>query len=71
MVVVVIYTLGVARSKAQLVWVKEAMECFRSKGDVRVVLFGINSEADYRQAKALGADAVMIDSPQKFRAIPR
>ena len=65
------YTLGEARSKAQLVWDKEAMECFRSKGDVRVVLFGINSEADYRQAKALGADAVMIDSPQQFRAIPR
>ena len=65
------FTLGEARSKALLVWDEEAMACFRSQGAARIVLFGINSEADYRQAKALGADAVMIDSPAQFRDIAR
>ena len=65
------FTLGEARSKALLVWDEEAMACFRSQGAARIVLFGINSEADYRQAKALGADAVMIDSPALFRSIAR
>ncbi len=63
------YTLGEARSKASLVWDQEAMACFRSKGNVRIVLFGINSETDYQQAKALGADAVMVDSPAQFLTI--
>ena len=65
------YTLGEARSKTQLIWDQEAVDCFRSKGDVRRVLFGIKGESDYRLAKALGADAVMIDSPLQFRAVPR
>ncbi|MBS1229453.1 MAG: glycerophosphoryl diester phosphodiesterase [Proteobacteria bacterium] len=65
------YTLGEARSRALLVWDQEAIDCFRSQGRARIVLFDVNSEADYRQAKALGADAVMINSPAQFRAIAR
>lgn len=65
------FILGEARSKALLVWDEEAVACFRSQGAARIVFFGINSEADYRQAKALGADAVMIDSPAQFRDIAR
>ena len=65
------YTLGEARSRAQLVWDQEAIDCFRRQGPVHIVLFDINSEADYRQAKTLGADAVMINSPAQFRAIAR
>ena len=65
------YTLGEARSRAQLVWDPEAIDCFRSQGPARIVLFDINSEADYQQAKSLGADAIMVNSPVKFRGIPR
>ena len=65
------YTLGEARSRAQLVWDQEAIDCFRGQGRARIVLFDINSEADYRQAKALGADAVMINSPAQFTTIAR
>ena len=65
------YTLGEARSRAQLVWDQEAIDCFRHQGPVRIVLFDVNSEADYRQAKTLGADAVMINSPALFTAIAR
>ena len=65
------YTLGEARSRAQLVWDQEAIDCFRGQGPVHIVLFDINSAADYRQAKTLGADAVMINSPAQFRAIAR
>lgn len=65
------YTLGEARSRVQLVWDQEAIDCFRAGGPVHLVLFDINSESDYRAAKALGADAVMINSPALFRDIAR
>ena len=65
------YTLGEARSRVQLVWDQEAVDCFRAGGPARLVLFDVNSESDYRAAKALGADAVMINSPARFRDIPR
>jgi len=42
------------------------MNCFRTQAANRIVLFGINSEADYRIAKQLGAEAVMVDSPAQF-----
>lgn len=64
------YTLGEARSKALLVWDKEAVDCFRAKGPAHIILFGINSPQDYQQALALGVDGVMVDSPlqaEKFR----
>jgi glycerophosphoryl diester phosphodiesterase len=65
------YTLGEARSRVQLVWDHEAVNCFRDKGKARIVLFDVNSAGDYAQAKALGADAVMINSPAQFRGIAR
>lgn len=65
------YTLGEARSRVQLVWDQEAVDCFRAKGKARIVLFDVNSASDYLQAKTLGADAVMINSPAQFRAIAR
>ncbi|MEK7741096.1 MAG: glycerophosphodiester phosphodiesterase, partial [Pseudomonadota bacterium] len=64
--VVETYTLGEGRSKAEFVWDKEIMNCFRTQAANRIVLFGINSEADYRIAKQLGAEAVMVDSPAQF-----
>ncbi len=65
------YTLGEARSRVQLVWDQEAVDCFRAAGPARLVLFDIKDESDYRAAKALGADAVMINSPARFRDIAR
>ncbi len=65
------YTLGEARSRVQLVWDQEAVDCFRAGGPARLVLFDVKDESDYRAAKALGADAVMINSPARFRDIPR
>ncbi|WP_413530719.1 glycerophosphodiester phosphodiesterase family protein [Rahnella inusitata] len=65
------YTLGEARSKATLVWDKEAMDCFRSQGEAHIILIGINDEADYKQAKSLGADGVLVNSPALFKTLPR
>lgn len=65
------YTLGEARSKATLEWDKEAMDCFRSQGEAHIILIGINDEADYKQAKSLGADGVLVNSPALFKTIPR
>lgn len=65
------YTLGEARSKATLAWDKEAMDCFRSQGEAHIILIGINNQADYQQAKALGADGVLVNSPADFKTIPR
>lgn len=61
------FTLGEGRSKAYLTWDKEAMDCFKSSGNARVILFGINSKASYQIAKEMGADGVLVDSPEKFR----
>jgi glycerophosphoryl diester phosphodiesterase len=65
------FTLGEARSKATLAWDKEAMDCFRSQGEAHIILIGINNQADYQQAKALGADGVLVNSPADFKNIPR
>ncbi len=59
------YTLGEGRSKAMLVWDKESIDCFRSKGPAHIILFGINTPQDYQQAKALGVDGVMVNSPKE------
>ncbi|MCW6639257.1 glycerophosphodiester phosphodiesterase [Yersinia ruckeri] len=70
-VVVEKFTLGEGHSqtKTKLTWDKNAMDCFRSQGKAHIVFFGINGEEDYKQAKALGVDAVMVDSPKKFKKI--
>lgn len=65
------FTLGEARSKATLEWDKEAMDCFRSQGDAHIILIGINNQADYQQAKKLGANGVIVNSPADFKKIPR
>lgn len=65
------YTLGEARSKATLEWDKEAMDCFRSHGEAHIILIGINNQADYQQAKKLGANGVVVNSPADFKKIPR
>ncbi|WP_347253975.1 glycerophosphodiester phosphodiesterase family protein [Leminorella grimontii] len=67
--VVETFTLGEGRSQATLTWDKEAMACFRSQGEAHVILFGVNSPQDYQTAVELGADGVMVNSPEKFRTI--
>ncbi len=62
------FTLGEGVSPATLTWDKEAMECFRSQGNAHIIFFGINSAEDYRTAKALGADGVMVDSPAQAKS---
>ncbi|MNV63050.1 hypothetical protein D3C71_1556260 [compost metagenome] len=57
------FTLGEGRSKAFLTWDKESIDCFRSQGPAHIILFGINTPADYQQALALGVDGVMVNSP--------
>ncbi len=47
---------------------KEAMDCFRSQGKAHIIFFGINSAEDYRTAKELGADGVMVDSPAQAKS---
>lgn len=61
------FTLGKGTTRTQLVWNQQAMDCFKESGDVKVLLIGINSAEDYRIAKELGADYVMVDSPQQAR----
>lgn len=63
------YTLGEGVSKVDAHWwTPAAMQCFKSRGNVHVVVFGIDTPADYAAAAALGADAVMTDSPQRLKA---
>lgn len=44
------------------------MDCFRSQGKAHIIFFGINSAEDYRTAKELGADGVMVDSPAQAKS---
>lgn len=63
------YTLGAGISKVDAHWwTPAAMQCFKSRGDVHVAVFGIETPADYAAASTLGADAVMTDSPQQLKA---
>ena len=51
-----------------LLWNEAAMTCLRSAPGVHAIVFGIDRWDDYRQAAALGVDAVMVDSPRHARA---
>ena len=62
------FTLGEGHSPATLTWDKEAINCFRSKGRSRIILFGINSINDFRKAVELGADGVLVYSPGQAKA---
>ncbi|CNH97090.1 glycerophosphodiester phosphodiesterase family protein [Yersinia vastinensis] len=57
------YTLGKGSSQAQLIWNQQAMACFKTNNDTKILLIGINSYDDYQLAENLGADYVMVDSP--------
>ncbi|MGT3281673.1 glycerophosphodiester phosphodiesterase family protein [Yersinia enterocolitica] len=63
------YTLGEGRSKAVLSWDKEAVDCFRKNTNAHIIFFGINTPEDYKKAKELGANGVMVDSPSQFKKI--
>jgi len=60
-------TLGASSSKAVMAWDPEAVACFRRGGVRKLMLIGVNSCPDYEGAKALGADAVLVDSPSFFK----
>lgn len=64
-----LFTLGEGTSKSFMSWDREAFDCFRKNKGNKVILFGINNVKDYRQAKSLGADGVVVDSPAKFKSI--
>ncbi|WP_145483064.1 glycerophosphodiester phosphodiesterase family protein [Yersinia rohdei] len=63
------YTLGEGRSNAILSWDKEAVDCFRKNRNAHIIFFGINTPEDYNKAKELGANGVMVDSPELFKKI--
>lgn len=63
------YTLGEGRSNVVLSWDKEAVDCFRKNTNAHIIFFGINTLEDYKKAKELGADGVMVDSPAIFKKI--
>lgn len=60
------FTLGEGVSPATLTWDKEAMDCFRSHGEARIIFFGVNTPEDYQKALELNADGVMVDAPSQF-----
>ena len=68
--VVETFTLGEGHSPVQAVlWTKASVHCYRSKVSANLVAFGVNDQADYCEAKRLGLDAVMVDSPEKMAGI--
>ncbi|MDH6250572.1 glycerophosphoryl diester phosphodiesterase [Chryseobacterium sp. H1D6B] len=45
-------------------WDKELIKAIKgTSGKTKVILFGINTEEDYKKSAALGADAVLTDAP--------
>ncbi|MFE6778041.1 glycerophosphodiester phosphodiesterase family protein [Streptomyces sp. NPDC057702] len=68
------FTLGTGDSAvtAQL-WTRESVDCFRSghKARTPIVMLGINTPQDLRTATRLGANAVLVDSPQQMIRPPR
>lgn len=64
------FTLGQGVSDVEAHWwTPAALACFRSGRDVKVMVFGVDSEAAWREARELGVDAVMTDSPARFKAL--
>lgn len=64
------FTLGEARSAVTAkLWTPEAVKCFRTHDNVRILAIGVDNADDYRAAACLGVDAVLADSPQKLHAI--
>ncbi|MEN7526506.1 glycerophosphodiester phosphodiesterase family protein [Cupriavidus sp. DL-D2] len=68
--VVETFTLGEGRSSVDaLFWTPASVKCYRAKGAANLVAFGVNDQAAYCDAKRLGIDAVMVDSPEKMDGI--
>jgi glycerophosphoryl diester phosphodiesterase len=61
-------TLGTGTSLVPqaVFWDERAIDCFRHRGGVTLVFFGVDTCQDYMTAWRLGADAVMTDSPQRM-----
>ena len=68
--VVETFTLGEGRSPVRAVfWTQASVSCYRSNATVNLVAVGVNDQAGYCEAKRLGLDAVMVDSPEKMAGI--
>ncbi|RZT41727.1 glycerophosphodiester phosphodiesterase family protein [Cupriavidus agavae] len=68
--VVETFTLGEGRSPVNAVfWTPASVRCYRAGVPVNLVAFGVNDQDAYCEAKRLGLDAVMVDSPEKMAAI--
>lgn len=68
--VVETFTLGEGRSPVDaMFWTKAAVNCYRAKASDNLVAFGVNDQGAYCEAKRLGLDAVMVDSPEKMAGI--
>jgi len=65
------FTLGIGVTDTHVKWDKEAFRCFKENKNNKVILFGINTLEDYQQARTLGADGVLVDSPEKFKNMAR
>ncbi|MGY1447508.1 glycerophosphodiester phosphodiesterase family protein [Pseudomonas chlororaphis] len=64
------FTLGEARSKVDArLWTPAAVDCFQSRGKVRMLAIGINTTEDYQAAACLKMDAVLVDSPRAMREV--
>src|SRR5450830_1211891 len=50
-------------------WTPAAMKCFKTNPDVKVVVFGVDSQAAYRSAQQLGVDVEMTDSPVRMKVL--
>lgn len=63
------FTLGQGVSKVVANWwTPAAVQCFKSRGNVHLVAFGVETPQDFEAASQLGFDAVMTDSPARLRA---
>jgi len=68
--VVETFTLGEGRTPVRAVfWTRASVDCYRSRSPANLVAFGVNDQAAYCEAKRLGMDAVMVDSPEKMASI--
>lgn len=65
------FTLGSATSDipAAVLWDERAVNCFRRRGNVILILFGVDNREDYITSWNLGADAIMTDSPLRMAQI--
>ncbi|WP_286151224.1 MULTISPECIES: glycerophosphodiester phosphodiesterase family protein [unclassified Mycobacterium] len=58
---------GVSHADAEL-WDPGSIECFRSQqSGMKTIGFAVNTENDFRLARKMGLDAVLVDSPRAAR----